>query len=265
MVDTYKDNLTRASISMLDFMSFYGRNNFANDFGGFKWDYRNKKSEYHNVLTKDQWEFIRDSYSGGYVSWPKKIQNKDIYCEKGVALDVNSLFPSVMVNNHMPYGQCYSYKVDETCVELIGVWIKSAIKKDPKFPSLIKDNTGSTYTSIKYLDEITAKTWRVYWREEFDLINSVYLIDYTIDTSYWFKTKDVFSQWINDKYHLKQYAPTKGEREMHKGILNSLYGKFAQHYIRESKILVPLLPDKKVRKDQVVYGRGNKRFIFENI
>ena len=65
---------------------------------------------------------IRRAYKGGFTYVNPKMQRKTI--GNGIVLDVNSLYPSVMYYNDMPYGD--------------GVYFKGDYKEDIDFPLYIQ-------------------------------------------------------------------------------------------------------------------------------
>lgn len=230
-----KPKLTRAGMAYEHFREFYGEREFANDFGGFVWNYRKRCLEYENILTKSEWDLISRSYQGGYTNWNKKYTDVMIETPNGVSYDVNSLYPAVMENNKMPYGRMYTRPPQSEYVTLLVVNIYSAKIKDKKYPPLFKDK--SRKIDAKYLDTVEYEE-RVLWEEEFEFIKKYYDIDYTITKKRYFKVKYVFTEWLAKLKDNKIKAIDKTERDFWKGIYNSLYGKFGQHYITGSRVIV---------------------------
>lgn len=230
-----KQKLTRAGMAYEHFREFYGEREFANDFGGLVWNYKRGCLEYENILTKDEWNLIVRSYQGGYTNWNKKYTDIAIETPNGVSYDVNSLYPAVMENNKMPYGRMYNKPPRGEYITLLVVNIFSAKIKDEKYPPLFKDK--SKKIDAKYLTEVSYEE-RVLWEEEFEFIKQYYDIDYAITKKKYFKVKYVFADWLAQLKENKIQAKDKVERDFWKGIYNSLYGKFGQHYITGSRVIV---------------------------
>lgn len=238
----YNKKMTRASMAYEDFIAYYndqselGRQ-FAIDFGGWVWDYRAKEKVWNNVLTKEQWRFVNKSYQGGYTYWNQTITNKEVDVKNGVSYDVNSLYPAVMMNYQMVYGKMlYTKPMSGDYVALKTILIQSATIKDKSHPPLIRKH-GGKYSEAKYLQSVkyTEYTW---WEEEFEFIKKYYDIDYIEIKTVYFRTKWVFREWLEEKKELKTNAKDPVERDFHKGIYNSCYGKFAQNIKMGSRVIV---------------------------
>lgn len=254
--DGYVLKMTRSSTAYQDFVDFYNgpkkkkkdkddkefspMPNFTRDFGGFAYDKFTKKYKWHNVLTTEQHDIIRESYAGGWVNFNKKYHNQIIECPNGVSYDNNSMFPAQMINHKMPYGKMLDVKPSGDSAEMINVIIKKAKLKNMDHPALLKDlsSKGMGYSLVaKYLDELNEATPYVLWREEFDYMLKYYDMEYEIIHQWWFKTKYVFKEWLLKKAHLKQFAPNDVEKGFHKGVFNGMYGKMAESYEKIGIIL----------------------------
>lgn len=90
------------------------------------------------------------------MNWNKEIEGKTVENIDGVSYDVNSLYPSVMMNYPMPYGRLLSHKpVGTTYETIVTVYIRSAVKKNPKAPNLLKDRSKGLHSlDDKYLAEV---------------------------------------------------------------------------------------------------------------
>lgn len=245
--------MTRASMAYNHFMEYYGKVQFAKDFGGKLFNFTTKKFEWKNVLTQEQWEMVHKSYNGGYVNFRKDIVNKKLSGLDGHYVDVNSLFPSVMESNRFPYGKMWDYPPpNSTYCELWVIHIKYAKKKNPRAPSLFKEKKKSI--DAKYLSELKNDE-RIMWKQEFEFILQHYDIDYKIYAKKYFKTKFIFNKWIGEMKKYKIEADEKVTRDFWKGIQNSLYGKFGQKMIIGSRIIVP---NKSKKKSVARYGKNGE-------
>lgn len=253
----YEKKITRASMAYEDFKDFYGQNNFVNDFGGKKWDFRNKCFKTHNILSRNEWNLVHRSYSGGYVNWNQLNTDKVVKTKNGVSYDINSLYPSVMLKYKMPYGKMlYSKPHEENYLTLYVVEIYSANAKNQFAPGLFKERNSSL--NAKYLNNIKYEE-RVYWKEEFEFLLKHYDMEYNIYQKRYFKCKYVFSEWIKSRQDLKINAPNKVEQDAHKGVLNSLYGKFAQNYKLGERIFVKDGKNKSDwAKNEIRYGKNGE-------
>lgn len=242
VIKIYDKKITRASMAYEDFVKWYNDENgsgrqFAMDFGGWVWNYREKQKEFMNVLSKDEWMYINKSYQGGYVNWNEEYTNKELWTPEGVSYDVNSLYPSVMLNNKIPYGRMlYSKPFDGDYASLVTVMIQHAKIKNDDWPPIIRQH-GGKYSEAKYLKEVTYTEY-TYWEDELEFIKSKYDMQYVEIKRVYFKTKYVFKTWLEEKKGLKINAKDPVERDFHKGIYNSNYGKFAQNIFMGQRIIV---------------------------
>ena len=81
--------MTQGSNALYDYKNIVGKKNFNKWFPIPEYDYD-----------------VRQSYKGGFTYLNPKFKELDV--EEGIVLDVNSLYPSVMYYNPLPYG-CLLY------------------------------------------------------------------------------------------------------------------------------------------------------------
>lgn len=221
--------------------------------------YKNwRKDKYH--LCKHQFikdendeinEIVRKSYRGGITKVNPiyaGIELKDV-----ISFDVNSLYPSVMYENPMPIGMGKIYKNIHECIKdrryayIVEVLVKNAnVKKG--FHAFIGEDSGFTYSrKYNYSDTLINKTLYL-WDTEFRLFTKIYNANYVILKVVGYKTaNNVFKDYIDRWYAVKENAKTPAERQLAKLMLNSLYGKFGMNDTRVSKIPV------EVREDEIIY------------
>lgn len=170
-------------------------------------------------------ELIRQKfYSGGRVEVYKG------YMKKGYAYDINSLFPSVMLNK-MPMGDSHfthTFKKDK-----IGFY-KVDLGFTPDFyisPLLIK--RGSKFSHKNYFVKgagsyyLCSETLK-YLKQEFG-------INFKVNFGYYFQDQEyLFNDFVKTFYDLKMNAKDEVSRMIAKLFLNSLYGKFGQARWKES-------------------------------
>lgn len=225
-----KVKTTIAGTMYYEFINYYGAREFTKDFGS--------PFGASHTLSIEQWEFIKQSYNGGYVAIAPRYVEQDIILSAdnpGHSYDWNSMYPSVMLNYRMPYGAPRLRKTDETDLELMEIRIIKAEKTDLLLPAMLPNNINSCYTG-RYLDSGEDFTI-VIWREEWEEILKVYDINYIHISSLFFKSKYVFKDFINKIKDEKINAKNPVDRLIAKIKQNSLYGKFGQSIQRVSKIL----------------------------
>lgn len=182
---------------------------------------------------------IRQSYKGGFTWCNPLFQNQDI--AEGIVLDVNSLYPYVMYDKMLPYGEPKffegKYEKDEqfplyvqmiTCnFELKKDHVPTIqIKNNPFFNpneylSKSQDNYGNEVDVTLCLTSIDLKLFL----EHYDVYNLTY------HSGWKFKQTDIlFKNYIDYWYEIKQKATLEENwalRSWAKIMLNSLYGKFS--------------------------------------
>lgn len=222
-----KVKTTLASTMYAQFQKFYGINNFINDFGSPHYT--------SNILTRDEWIKIKESYNGGFTAISPRYVGVDIKDIDGYSYDWNSMYPSVMLNYKMPYGRPRNTRLNDDDLELMEIRIIKAVKTDDLLPAMLPNNSFSAYVG-KYLDECSDMTIYV-WRDEWEEIIKGYSIDYIHSSSMFFSAKYVFREFINKIKEEKINAKTPVDRLISKLMQNALYGKFGQSIERVSKVL----------------------------
>lgn len=211
------DKMTQASNAFYDFKKEFGDKAFRKKFP---------------MLSKDK--DLRLSYKGGFTYVNPKYQGQIIH--EGIVLDVNSLYPSVMYNCKLPYGEPIFYKGKYEPDKFYTLYIQKfrcmfELKKD-KIPTIqLKNTLGFMPTeyviSSNGLDVVLCLT-NVDLELFFEHYN-VYNIEYF--EGWKFKGTDrVFKSYIDKWITVKNNATIEGNtglRTIAKLMLNSLYGKFA--------------------------------------
>ena len=200
---------------------------------------------------------IRRAYRGGFTYLNPLYKNKTV--GSGEVLDVNSLYPSVMYNEILPFGEPFFYigeyvedKVYPLYIQRLTCCFK--IKKG-KIPTIqIKH---SRFVDNEYLTEsgnepvaltLTSVDLKLFL-EQYDVW------DLNYDSGWKFKgMRGLFTKYIDKWIGIKNESTisgNKGMRQVAKIMLNSLYGKFATSLDVQSKI--PYLEN-----DIVKYKLGEK-------
>lgn len=175
--------------------------------------------------------YLRCGYSGGFVWANPRFKEKEI--GEGIVFDVNSLFPSRMYYEKLPYGQSLYFEGEYNPDEIYDLWvgvISFAFDiKENHIPciSLEKNNrfsSGKQYVDSSDGEVVTMTLTSVDWQ----LINEQYdVYDVTFDGGYKFKScVGIARDFIDEQMEVKKNS--KGaQRFIAKRQLNSVYGKFA--------------------------------------
>ena len=216
-------------------------------------------AEYKNVVGADTFKRwfptfslamdteIRRAYRGGFTYRDPRFKGFHDKC--GIVLDVNSLYPSVMVNNILPYGD--PKFVDGECkptksrpLTIFSVTFTAKLKKDHIPCIQIKGH--SMFSATEYLRDIEEPVTLMVTNVDWDLYQEHYDIDILAYGGGWafHATRGMFDDYINKWSKIK--AESKGaKRELAKLMLNSLYGKFATNPNITGK--VPKLIDNQIK------------------
>ena len=176
---------------------------------------------------------------------------------KGVVLDVNSLYPSVMHDEKYPFGEPIffegKYQEDNVYDLYIQVFNCSFELKKNKIPTIqIKHNMS--FIPTEYLktsknpdsDTITLTLTSVDLKlffEQYDVKNLEFYYGWKFKSKYGMFTEYV-DKWIERK-NKATIEGNKGQRTLAKLMLNSLYGKFATSLVARAKN--PYLQDEIVK------------------
>lgn len=174
---------------------------------------------------------LRPAYGGGFVWANPELKEKEI--GQGIVFDVNSLFPSRMYYENLPYETPVyfegEYQQDNDYPLWVGV-ISFAfdIKKD-HIPCIALDKFSRFFGSKKYVDSsngdivrmtVTSVDWELF-NEQYDIYDVEFI------NGYKFKgCVGIARQFIDEQMEVKKNS--KGaQRFIAKRQLNSVYGKFA--------------------------------------
>ena len=188
-------------------------------------------------LDKEFIEYWRHAYRGGRTQVNPKYANKIL--ENVKRYDINSMYPSIMADKPLPYGQPIEIsKPGGYRFELYEVLIHFKLKEG-HLPTLLKNGSIFTKAGETYYTEtefpITIKISNI----DLDLVKKhydIYLLRYI--KCYGFKTyRYYFKPWVMEHYTMKSKAEG-GLRLVYKLTLNSLYGKFGSRPTGRNKIPV---------------------------
>lgn len=220
--------MTIGSNALTDFKKLYGKKRFEHTFPAPDYD-----------------DKIRSAYRGGFTYCNPKFQGKDI--GEGIVLDVNSLYPSVMYDCPMPYGD--------------GVRFEGEYEQDGDYPLYVQGIRAIFYLKEGHIPTIQIKNTLLFQPNEYiadtkdevvtlnltsvdlQLLKDQYNITYIeYIGGYKFRSCDnAFKEYI-DKWNAVKVKATldgnKGMRQIAKLMLNNLYGKFATNPVAQSKMPV---------------------------
>ena len=200
---------------------------------------------------------LRRAYRGGFTYLNPFYKNKSV--KEGEVLDVNSLYPSVMREALLPFGEPFFYEgkyIEDKVYPLYIQRIVCSFKiKKGKIPTIqIKhsrfvDNEYLTDSGIEPVALTLTNIDLELFLEQYDVWDLEYI------SGWKFKgMKGLFNTYIDKWIKVKNEATlsgNKGMRQVAKILLNSLYGKFATSLDVQEKI--PYLEN-----DIVKYKLGDK-------
>ena len=182
-------------------------------------------------LTEEADNFIRRAYKGGYTYANPKYTSQLI--GEGLVYDVNSLYPSRMQNCLLPYGVPLYFKgepeIGKEGYPLFIIHIKCNFKVKENHLPIVQLKNNSRFHETEYLMEVdsieelflTSIDYALFL-DHYDVFNLEY-----IDGFYFQGRYEFFNEYINHWGEIKKKTTDKGERQLAKLMLNSLYGKFA--------------------------------------
>jgi len=172
---------------------------------------------------------IRRAYRGGFTYVNPKFKNQLV--GPGRVYDVNSLYPSVMYDRMLPYGEPLYVdglptQTDEYPLFIVSITFTAKLK--PGHIPCIQIKGSSQFVAVEYLSEIDEPTELVCSNVDLELWQDHYDMEILSYNGGWkFRGlvgvfKDYIDKWSEVKAHSKG-----GLRVIAKLHLNSLYGKFA--------------------------------------
>ncbi|MBR4486432.1 hypothetical protein IKS57_03640, partial [bacterium] len=190
-------------------------------------------NHYYPVLAYEIDQDIRRSYRGGFTYLNPIYKNK--ITGAGLVLDVNSLYPSVMYNELLPFSQPLFYEGEYEENDLYPLYVQTfscsyEVKKGMLPTIQIKNNLSfnpTEYSESSNGDIVTLTLTSVDLKLFFEHYD-VYDLHY--HSGWMFKgIRGMFTEyidhWMNEKIKATEEG-NKGKRQIAKLMLNSLYGKF---------------------------------------
>ena len=204
---------------------------------------KDRFEHYFPTLTSFEDSQIRPAYKGGFT-YLNKI-HKDKTLENVYILDVNSLYPSVMRYELMPYGKpvYFSGKYKEN--KLYPLYIQSIycsfkVKKN-KIPTIQIKEKNLFFTSNEYIEDSEGEKFLLtltnidleIFLDHYEVEDLEYLDGYMFRGIYGL-FDNYIDYWTERKIQAGKEG-NKGKRQIAKLQLNSLYGKFAKSTRMRSK------------------------------
>jgi hypothetical protein len=168
-----------------------------------------------SIIKGTPFKDIKESYTGG---------STDMIIPHGYNIygyDVNSLYPSVMASNKVPTHNMIYFEGSKPLNEIFGFVFANIIAPEGlNLPILQIHHKGST---ISPLGKFTG--W--FFSEELKMAIDKFGYKATINQGYLFDSKNVFKNYVEELYSLRQtYSKTEPMNYIAKILMNSLYGRF---------------------------------------
>lgn len=190
------------------------------------------------VLAQTMDDDIRKAYRGGFTYADPRFSKRMV--GSGRVYDVNSLYPSVMYDRLLPYGEPTHFDgppspTQDRPLWIAGITFTARLKKD-HIPCIQLKNS-SRFSQAEYVSSIDEPTTFYVTNVDWDLWNQQYDIDVYSYEGGWAFTAGVgmFCEFIDEWMEVKKTA-TGGLKTIAKLHLNSLYGKFATNPVVTSKV-----------------------------
>lgn len=196
-------------------------------------------------LTTD--EEVRKAYRGGYTYADERHLQRET--RSGIVLDVNSLYPHIMMDKLIPFGRPLRRRglpVTDADYPLSIFTVTFTAKLKPNHLPCIQIKNASQFSPTEYLKNIDDPTTLTVTNVDWELFNEHYDIDVlSYDNGFVFQARrGMFDTYINKWMNVKENSDG-GRRTIAKLHLNSLYGKLATNPRVQSKR--PVLEDGKVK------------------
>ena len=226
-LDNGLDRMTRASDALSDFIDTIGG--------------RDVMREIFPIVTEECDDNIRKAYKGGYVYLCEDYKN--VFLHDVTSFDVNSLFPSVMRFERLPYGEPIEfsgkYEPDKRYPLYIQYLTCNFELKQGKLPTVQLKNSGR-FCETEYLKSsegeevflaLTSIDYEIFI-DRYDITDVEYLGGYKFKAM-----QGIFDKYIDKWIQVKiSNNDNPALRQNAKDMLNSLYGKFARRIKQRSKM-----------------------------
>lgn len=201
-------------------------------------------SDRHQELARESYTGGRCEYVGDGIKTRRKIggENLQVY-ENVTVIDVNSMYPAMMLNNDYPTGACYAtsrLEVDSNDNALSGFYyVRFVQNPEWKYAAILATDFNQT-RRVKNLQK-TGETWLT--SVEIDYLRKNGGSVEIIEGYYHLTSQPIFKDFIDSVYTDRCECRAAGDEVgdlIDKFILNNLYGKFAQKQENEKLQLMSL-------------------------
>ena len=218
--------MTQGSNALFDYKRTVGTKNFS------KW-----------FPIPDYDSDIRQSYKGGFTYLNPKYKEIDI--QDGIVLDVNSLYPSVMYYQPLPYGEGIFFKGKYEPDKIYNLHVQMftcQFELKPGYIPTIQLKNNLAFVPTQYLESsdgedvtlcLTNVDMELFF-EHYDVFNIEWHSGWKFKS-----TVGLFKDYIDKWNKVKMESTLNGNKAMRtlaKLMLNALYGKFALNPNVQSKI-----------------------------
>lgn len=186
---------------------------------------------------------IRQSYKGGFTYLNPKFKELDL--SEGIVLDVNSLYPSVMYYQPLPYGEGIFFKGKYKPDKIYNLYVQMftcQFELKPGYIPTIQLKNNLSFIPTQYLEssdgeDVTLCLTNVdleLFMEHYNVFNIEYHSGWKFKS-----TIGLFKDYIDKWNKVKMESTLNGNKAMRtlaKLMLNALYGKFALNPSVQSKL-----------------------------
>lgn len=186
---------------------------------------------------------IRQSYKGGFTYLNPKFKELDL--SEGIVLDVNSLYPSVMYYQPLPYGEGIFFKGKYKPDKIYNLYVQMftcQFELKPGYIPTIQLKNNLSFIPTQYLEssdgeDVTLCLTNVdleLFMEHYNVFNIEYHSGWKFKS-----TIGLFKDYIDKWNKVKMESTLNGNKAMRtlaKLMLNALYGKFALNPNVQSKL-----------------------------
>lgn len=186
---------------------------------------------------------IRQSYKGGFTYLNPKFKELDL--SEGIVLDVNSLYPSVMYYQPLPYGEGIFFKGKYKPDKIYNLYVQMftcQFELKPGYIPTIQLKNNLSFIPTQYLEssdgeDVTLCLTNVdleLFMEHYDVFNIEFHSGWKFKS-----TIGLFKDYIDKWNKVKMESTLNGNKAMRtlaKLMLNALYGKFALNPNVQSKL-----------------------------
>lgn len=215
-LDNGMKRLTVASDALAEYKRLVTGNRFTNMFP---------------VLSDEMDSEIRRAYRGGFTYADDRYKGRRT--RSGHVLDVNSLYPAVMAQRMLPYGEPefvdgVVLPTEKRPLTIFSVTFTAKLK--PEHIPCIQIKSSSMFAPTEYLREVSEPTTLMMTNVDFALYSEHYDIHVLEYGGGWrfYAAEGLFHEYISKWSRIKEHS-TGGIKEIAKLHLNSLYGKFASN------------------------------------